>query len=772
MGKTTEICNIGRILKEKDSSTWVIMVDLNQHTTLLSRDEINVEEFLQTVASLNTNFQKRLLEHQLHSVGNIVILLDGFDEISPDYSLKVFDLLTGVLTNKVKQIFITSRPVMRKELQNQLATLAFSFQSFTISDQKKFFMKYWNKNSVSSPKLSKFITALLQLLEKSLNDNLKEFTGIPLQTRMLAEIFQNEAINFCLTGEIDLPQSLDVLQLYDKFIDKKWEEYCKKLNLELNTTMLKQLIKKQKLQFLQMHMNCAIFSYLDENFIASLYSFKDIVKENKKFVETFKTGEEKTGLVTDIVNDRAVFIHRTFTEYFVATWFSKNFQTELNAIKKIYFNKNFEIVQKFLDRILAQNIELHTAVLNEDLPHVQRYLCEPNCDVNQKDKGGRSALQLAVMNCINTNYVSMYIINSLLAQGADVNCRDILNWSPLQLAVHLKAWPIVDKLLGKKANNEDLTWIKDNIEKLPRKIEKQLPKIDKRKSYVQSMTSYFETKNIEYHMSDLLEDAMRTALKKGYVNLVKFVLECGVSVEHRISDSDGYQTSMLHIAAKHKQFKVMKLVIEKGADIDVTGGRYNRTPLLYAAAYNNEVTAGFLIHHGASINARDEHGNTALLIAAGEGINQTLRLLLKKGADVEASDANSMTPLMRAAAYGYVEIAELLLIHGASVNAKNEDEETALLLAARMGKIDIVKLLLMKKADVEISGGGYNRTPLMEAAQSGHLKVIKMLLEHGACVNSMDEDGETALTLAVLNGHDDIENLLIQHGAHQDLHFY
>ena len=56
--------------------------------------------------------------------------------------------------------------------------------------------------------------------------------------------------------------------------------------------------------------------------------------------------------------------------------------------------------------------------------------------------------------------------------------------------------------------------------------------------------------------------------------------------------------------------------------------------------------------------------------------------------------------------------------------------------------------------------------PLLNiAARNGHYKVCEILLEYGADVNSIDENGSTPLHAASYHGHQDIIQLLISYGA-------
>lgn len=66
------------------------------------------------------------------------------------------------------------------------------------------------------------------------------------------------------------------------------------------------------------------------------------------------------------------------------------------------------------------------------------------------------------------------------------------------------------------------------------------------------------------------------------------------------------------------------------------------------------------------------------------------------------------------------------------------------------GHVELAMLLLERGANIEeVNDEGY--TPLMEAAREGHEEMVALLLSQGADINAQtDETQETALTLVFL----------------------
>jgi len=189
--------------------------------------------------------------------------------------------------------------------------------------------------------------------------------------------------------------------------------------------------------------------------------------------------------------------------------------------------------------------------------------------------------------------------------------------------------------------------------------------------------------------------------------------------------------------------------------------------LIKATQKGDANSVKLLLEKGEDVNAKvSNNDSTALIIAAQKGDTDIIKLLLNKGADVNAQNKNGDTPLVIATQKGDTENIKLLLEKDANVNAKTYEGKTVLIMAALNGQTEIVKLLLEKDADVNMTVPANNGTALMVAAWKGHIEIVKLLLEKGADVNAKETmEGLTALTLAALNGHTEVVKLLLEKGA-------
>ncbi len=186
--------------------------------------------------------------------------------------------------------------------------------------------------------------------------------------------------------------------------------------------------------------------------------------------------------------------------------------------------------------------------------------------------------------------------------------------------------------------------------------------------------------------------------------------------------------------------------------------RLNATPLHFTAIFDKYKIAKLLISKGAEIEAKDRGGKTPLHTAAFWGSYKVAKLLILKGAKVNATTTEAnYTPLHYASGAGYsgkanYQIVKLLLANGANVNAKRKHAYkagwTSLHFAAKAGLKKIGRLLINNGADVNSKGGFKGETPLHIAVAEARLGFVKMLISKGANVNAKSKKGYTPFDYA------------------------
>jgi hypothetical protein len=148
------------------------------------------------------------------------------------------------------------------------------------------------------------------------------------------------------------------------------------------------------------------------------------------------------------------------------------------------------------------------------------------------------------------------------------------------------------------------------------------------------------------------------------------------------SDNDMFKrTTPLLVAISRGASRLVKRLLELGADPDAATGAYGeRTVLHMASLFNQSEIVGILVDAGVSMEQKDTiYGWTALHLAVSgcHLYNKTVRMLLAKGANVNATDHDGRTPLHIALEYVYPrsqrDLLHILLAGGADLSAKTVD---------------------------------------------------------------------------------------------------
>src|SRR5699024_9662427 len=136
MGKTTILSSVSKKIKTKKPSQLVIRVNLNNFTKALDQEATNrsfnekkkekaIDFMVDSLMELEIGgFESRLVKWRLTQTGGVVVLFDGFDEISPDYEKVMTQLIRALKRTKVEQIWVTTRPHWREHLEKELRTFA------------------------------------------------------------------------------------------------------------------------------------------------------------------------------------------------------------------------------------------------------------------------------------------------------------------------------------------------------------------------------------------------------------------------------------------------------------------------------------------------------------------------------------------------------------------------------------------------------------------------------------------------------------------------
>jgi ankyrin repeat protein len=129
---------------------------------------------------------------------------------------------------------------------------------------------------------------------------------------------------------------------------------------------------------------------------------------------------------------------------------------------------------------------------------------------------------------------------------------------------------------------------------------------------------------------------------------------------------DNDRNTPLIVAARYRHRGLMRLLIERDANIHATGAR-GSTTLHYAALGEVEEVVAFLLAKGVHANSRDDGGVTPLMWACTSGNLCVVKMLYHHlgGQGLDEWDARGWTALHYATHCGHVEVVRFLLLVGA-----------------------------------------------------------------------------------------------------------
>ena len=166
-----------------------------------------------------------------------------------------------------------------------------------------------------------------------------------------------------------------------------------------------------------------------------------------------------------------------------------------------------------------------------------------------------------------------------------------------------------------------------------------------------------------------------------------------------------------------------------------------------AIVFDQVPVVGNLIYRGMDPNTPTEKGEPALVFAVRSGAPKTVAYLLKQpGIQIDATNMADETALMLAANANDLASANLLIEAGASVN---RPKWTPLHYSASKGHTAMMRLLIENDAYVDAESPN-GTTPLMMAAYYSSPNAVKLMLEEGADPLLKNQDGQTALDMALV----------------------
>lgn len=388
MGKTMLLGNIARHFVQHNGI--VAFIGLQTFLVRVSRPLPNFDKqpskalscLLKCIASTNehiflltTLMEKRLVR--------MYLLFDGFDEITSlefEWMKKVFNLIQ---TFNVIDIYVTSRPHMRQELESSLKVVAYDILPFNLGNQVEFLVNYWLKESpdCNHSFLKSYALRVLKSIKETTSDKEESVAGIPLLCRLIASVYASEA-KYCSSPnqlrEIKGCSPRTICEMYKEFIEMKINSTIEVLSTSKNEEGYDSIINGKNLKLFHVwqawkllfpEVDC--FEYLED--VESI-SIDDLVIYKVGILQRRASGN----------TTKMEFVHRNLAEFLIAEYladyilskkivnpkYSVLFESILEEVleTKPYRREfSYTVIVYFLNALLTKGTELGSVVTGNQI---------------------------------------------------------------------------------------------------------------------------------------------------------------------------------------------------------------------------------------------------------------------------------------------------------------------------------------------------------------------------------------------------------------------
>ena len=396
-------------------------------------------------------------------------------------------------------------------------------------------------------------------------------------------------------------------------------------------------------------------------------------------------------------------------------------------------------------------------------PAAVRAALEQKADVNAAQADGMTALHWAAY------HDDSEAVKLLLANGADVKAANRYGVTPLSIACTNGSATIVEMLL--EAGADPKTTLPGGETALM--TASRTGKLGAVKALLSRAADVNATERKG-------QTALMWAAAEGHVEVVDALVAAGADVRARLRS--GFTPFFFAVREGRTAVVHRLLLLKAGADVNEvmrprrsTGPARGKpiTPLLLAVESGHFELAVELLEAGADPNARPA-GYTALHAIT------WVRKPIRGDGDPPPIGSGKLSSL---------NFVKELVARGADIDARLEKGEsgrgrftttgsTPFLMAARASDVPLMKVLLEVGANPKIPNAD-NCTPLLAAAGVGALgdgdesagtdeeafAAVKLLLEIGADINAVDDNGETVMHGAAYQSRFNLVPLLAEHRA-------
>jgi len=145
---STILTDLAKQTREWYPNRWVVRVNINNYTSTLRdmktnsfEEEVAIKMLTEAARIKETEgslLEKQLFNYTYNSTGNMAVLIDGVDEVSPHYTEQVIQIFRILSETKIRKIWVTVRNSVKDILEQKFQCESSSLSPSSVEDQKPF----------------------------------------------------------------------------------------------------------------------------------------------------------------------------------------------------------------------------------------------------------------------------------------------------------------------------------------------------------------------------------------------------------------------------------------------------------------------------------------------------------------------------------------------------------------------------------------------------------------------------------------------------------
>jgi hypothetical protein len=200
-----------------------------------------------------------------------------------------------------------------------------------------------------------------------------------------------------------------------------------------------------------------------------------------------------------------------------------------------------------------------------------------------------------------------------------------------------------------------------------------------------------------------------------------------------------HEYPLIFMSTRRGDIETILSLLQQGVLVDTRGGAFDRTSLFEAVVRKNVTATRLLLQYGASVKLVDSAGWTALHAAAIHDSRECCKILLEHGSNVFTERPGGATPLDWGALNDNTEVLRMMFTSMVDMSATRTQHKTWVV--TRM---------------------------LVDSIQAGHVGTATLLVEEGADIDYIREDGCTMMDIALRRKNTAIIYMLKEARLHRD----